>query len=86
MEKHLFSLALTGVLDKALSKGAFDDLVIVAPRRSLGEMRGLLSDHVKARVRQEVANDLTHHSVDALWQKLAATVGPLSMRKPRRVA
>jgi protein required for attachment to host cells len=86
MEKHCFSLALTGVLDKALSKGAFDDLVIVAPRRSLGEMRSLLSDNVKARVQQEVAKDLTRHSVDALWEKLAATVSPLSTRKPRRTA
>jgi protein required for attachment to host cells len=86
LEKHRFTAAVTDLLDRALREGAFDDLVIVAPRRSLGEMRILLPDHVKARVQQELAKDLTRHSAGELWKKLAATVAPLSTRKPRRVA
>jgi protein required for attachment to host cells len=86
LEKHRFTAALAGVLDQALSDGAFDDLVIVAPRRSLGEMRILLPEHVKARVQAEVAKDLTRQSADQLWPKLAPTVTPLATRMRRRVA
>lgn len=86
LEKHRFTAALTEALDRALSDAAFDDLVIVAPRRSLGEIRILLPDHVKARVQGEVAKDFTRHSADELWKILAPTITPLATRKRRRVA
>ena len=85
LEKHRFTVAVAQALDRALSKNAYDDLVIVAPRRSLGEMRQLLPDHVKARVQQELAKDLTRNSAAALWQKLAETVTPLSMRRSQGI-
>jgi len=43
MEKHRFTQAISKHLERALNRQAFDDLVIVAPQRSLGELRGLLS-------------------------------------------
>jgi protein required for attachment to host cells len=86
LEKHRFTVALAEMLDRALSEDAFEDLIIVAPRRSLGEMRILLPDHVKSRVQGEVAKDLTRDSAEQLWEKLAATITPLATRKRRRVA
>ena len=86
MEKHRFTQALGKHLERALNRQAFDDLVIVAPRRSLGELRDLLSDQVKARVQAEVAKDLTRQTADMVWEQVAATVKPLCTRRRRTVA
>jgi protein required for attachment to host cells len=86
LEKHRFTAELVDRLNRALTDNAFDDLIIVAPRRSLGEMRILMSDQVKARIQTELAKDLTHHSSDELWRKLATTVVPLVTRTRRKAA
>ena len=54
----------------------FDELILVAPRRSLGELRGLLSKRVQGRVRIEVSRDLTNETVASLWQRLDTLVKP----------
>ena len=54
----------------------FDDVVLVAPRRSLGELRGLLSKRVLSRVRLEIPKDLTNKSPVEIWRRLA----PLARR------
>ena len=51
LEKHRFMAVLAETLDEACSRRRFDDVVLVAPRRSLGELRGLLSKRVLDRVR-----------------------------------
>jgi protein required for attachment to host cells len=86
MEKHRFTQAVSGHLERASNRQAFDDLVIVAPRRSLGELRGLLSEQVKARVQAELAKDLTRQPVDMLWEQVAATVKPLCTRRRKTMA
>ena len=86
MEKHRFTQAVSRHLERALNRQSFDDLVIVAPRRSLGELRGLLSDQVKARVQAELAKELTHQPVDRLWDEVAATVKPLCTRRRKTTA
>jgi protein required for attachment to host cells len=85
MEKHRFTLAVSKHLERALSRGAFDDLVIVAPRRSLGELRILLPSQVRARVQAEVAKDLTRQPAELVWEQLAATVTPLCTQRRRKV-
>jgi protein required for attachment to host cells len=77
LEKHRFMATLATALDPACSRREFDDLVLVAPRRSLGELRGLLSKRVQARVREEVAKDLTNEPVGRLQRRL----GPLGGEK-----
>jgi protein required for attachment to host cells len=84
MEKHRFTQGICKHLERALNRQAFDDLVVVAPRRSLGELRKLLSDQVKARVQVEVAKELTHQTADIVWEQVAATVKLLS--RGRRTA
>jgi protein required for attachment to host cells len=59
MQKQGFTARLAEVLDEACGEGLFDRLVLVAPDRSLGELRLLLSARVKAAVTHEVAKDLT---------------------------
>jgi protein required for attachment to host cells len=85
MEKHRFTQALSRHLERALNRQAYDDLVIVAPRRSLGEMRSLLPDQVRARVQAEVGKDLTRQPADMVWEALAAIVTPLCTRSRRNV-
>lgn len=74
-EKHLFAKQLAVALDGALGKGAFDDLVVVAPPKALGELRTAMSDAVKGRVTAEVGKDLTHESVHDLAGHLADALG-----------
>jgi protein required for attachment to host cells len=74
-EKHKFSADLAELLESARRKRQFDALVLVAPRRSLGELRGLLSQGVKAILREEVAKDLTKHTAAGLWRQLSPIVG-----------
>lgn len=47
LEKHHFMVTLATTLDAACSRREFDDFILVAPRRSLGELRGLLSKRVQ---------------------------------------
>jgi protein required for attachment to host cells len=70
IEKHRFSAAVAEALHKASETNAFDRLVLVAPRRSLGELRSLLSDRVKKQVDQEIAKDLTTATPAQLWRHL----------------
>jgi protein required for attachment to host cells len=76
LEKHKFAARVAKLLDLACAKRQFDELILVAPRRSLGEFRGLLSSRVQARIRQEVAKDLTKHATHDLWEQLSAHIGP----------
>lgn len=70
LEKHRFMATVAAALDKACSRHAFDDLILVAPRRSLGELRGLLSKRVQVRVRHEVAKDLSSEPPGRLPDRL----------------
>lgn len=69
-EKHRFTAALAEVLDDVHQRGEYDRLILVAPRRSLGELHGLLSPQVKKMVSHEVAKDLTASAPESLWQAL----------------
>jgi protein required for attachment to host cells len=74
LEKHKLSASVVAVLDRARSKRDFEDLIIVAPRRSIGEIRALLSDRVRDCLREEVAKDLTKSSEDQLLSRLKPAI------------
>ncbi|MCW5737094.1 MAG: host attachment protein [Enhydrobacter sp.] len=80
MQKHDFTARLAGVLDKACEEGRFDRLVLVAPPRSLGELRTLLSDRVKKTVAHEVGKDLTGAAPTAVRELLAGMLPPTALR------
>jgi protein required for attachment to host cells len=70
LEKHNFAAALAQTLEESRVRGEFDRLVLVAPRRSLGELHALLSPQVKQMVSHEIAKDLTAATPDNLWRAL----------------
>jgi len=80
LEKHRFAQVLAETLEAACEKREFDDLILVAPRRSLGELRGLLSKRVQGRVRLEIPKDFTNDPVGRLWRRLATLVQPVLLQ------
>jgi protein required for attachment to host cells len=88
IEKHRFARTLADALDSACKNREFDAIILVAPRRSLGELRSLLSKRVQGRVRLEIARDLTTETPTGLWRRLAAKVRSVLLQAgaPRRAA
>lgn len=68
-QKHLFAAHVAEALDKA--KDAFDDLVLVAPPKALGELRKALSHAIKTRVKGELDKDLTHLTIHEMADHLS---------------
>mgnify|MGYP003343231567 CR=1 FL=1 len=82
IEKHKFTVGVAAALDKACAAKKFDFVVLVAPKRSLGELRKVLPERVQARIGGELAKDLTKHPADTLWQHLS----PIAEKLLRAVA
>ena len=80
MQKHDFTARLAEVLDKACEEGRFDRLVLVAPPRSLGELRTLLSNRVKKTVAHEVGKDLTNSTPTEVRAALGGILPPTALR------
>ncbi len=78
LEKHRFSASVVAALEVACERREFDRLVVVAPRRSLGEMRTLMSPRLQRCVQQEIAKDLTNVTPALLLKRLVA-VGAMSL-------
>lgn len=66
LEKERFAKEIAGQLSKAAMANAYDDLVLVAPPRILGELRSELHKEAAQRVKLELAKDLTHHPMDQI--------------------
>jgi protein required for attachment to host cells len=67
-EKHKFAAEVAKMLEQACVAGQFDRLVLVAPRRSLGELRTLLTKQVQQRVAEELPKDLTKRTAATVWK------------------
>lgn len=74
LEKHKLSAAVVDVLDHACSKRDCEDLIIVAPRRSIGEIRTLLPERVRNCLRDEIAKDLTKAAPDELLARVKPAI------------
>ena len=59
LEKHKFTVSLAEALDKACAADKYDQVVLVAPKRSLGELRTVLSERVRSRVAGELAKGMS---------------------------
>lgn len=71
LAKDRFAQDLAEILYKQAHKGAFDKLVLVAPPKTLGELRSELHQEVVKRVIGEVPKTLTNHPVDEI-EKIVA--------------
>jgi protein required for attachment to host cells len=60
IEKQKFAKEIAGALYKAAHAGRFSRLVVVAPPRTIGDLRGELHKEVADRVVAEVPKDLTN--------------------------
>lgn len=59
-EKEKFAKSMARIVDEAAERGAFDRLVLVAPPRTLGDLRSALGPRARALVTAELDKDLTH--------------------------
>ncbi len=58
-EKKEFAKGLAAILDKAAEKNTFERLVLVAPPKTLGELRACLNAQTSKRIHGEIGKDLT---------------------------
>ncbi len=57
--KELFAKELCEILEKANEASEFDDLIIISPPKTLGNIRGHLSKHILSKVKAEFPKDIT---------------------------
>ncbi len=76
VEKERFARHLAGLLEQELHRGRFNELVLVAAPRTIGDLRAALSDRVRQAVRQEVAKDLTGVPDSELEAQLKPLIWP----------
>jgi protein required for attachment to host cells len=68
--KAKFAHQLAEALEQGLQQKAYDRLVIVASPVTLGDLRSAISDHVRAKVTGELAQDLTKMPNDKIVSHL----------------
>ena len=73
-EKEKFSKQMAELLDAAAERGAYDRLVLIAPPRTLGDLRSALGAKARGKIHAEVDKDLTHVTVQELPDYLGDVV------------
>jgi protein required for attachment to host cells len=67
-----FAADSAALLGRKAQNGGFEQLIIVAPPRTLGELRGHYSKAVSSRIVAEVDKDLVNHPLDRIEALLKA--------------
>ncbi len=73
-EKHDFVLKLAKTLDTAYDQGAFKQLIVVAPERSLGEFRKVASARLMKLVVSQLPKELTQYSDHEIMERLRPSI------------
>ena len=75
LEKERFAAELADRLSRAAVAGAYDKLVLIAPPRTIGDLRASLDESARQRVVAEICKDLTQlpdrelkEAIAELWQ------------------
>ena len=71
LAKERFADDLADILYKQAHKGRFDEIVICAAPKTLGELRDKLHKEVSSKVIAEIPKDLTNHPLDKVEQMLS---------------
>lgn len=72
LQEDRFAAEAADLLKTRAASGDYDTLIVVAPPRTLGEMRKHYHKEVSSRLAGELAKDLTNHPVDEIEKILAA--------------
>ena len=72
LEEDRFAHETAELLRKRALRNEFESLIIVAPPRTLGELRKHYHKEVEKRLRAEIAKDLTGHPVPEIEKILQA--------------
>jgi len=73
-EKRRFAETLAGRLNAAALKQRYDRLILVAPAKTLGDLRQALSKEATARIEGELSKDLTQLSNHELANHLGKVI------------
>jgi protein required for attachment to host cells len=71
LEENRFANEVAGVLEKLVRDNKVRAVVIVAPPRTLAELRNALHKEVKGRIIAEIDKDFTNHPVYEIEKHLA---------------
>lgn len=69
-EKTRFAKEVAAGLNKAALENLFDRLVLIAPAKTLGDLRNAINAQVQERVTTELVQDYTHLSLSELEKRL----------------
>jgi protein required for attachment to host cells len=71
-QKHEFARAMADILNRAAERKEYDRLILVAPPKTLGDLRAELDRHAAALVTGTLDKDLTHLTIGELPDHLGA--------------
>jgi len=74
-EKTRFAKDVAAHLNKAAGNGEFEDLILVAPASTIGELRPALDQAATVRLRGTIEKDLTNHPVAKIQSILSEFEG-----------
>ena len=72
MEESRFANETAELLKRRALAGEYESLIVVAPPRTLGELRKHYHKEVQIRLKGELAKDLTGHPVDQIERLIVA--------------
>ena len=72
LEEDRFAAQTADILNQGALRNEYDSLIVVAPPRTLGELRKHYHKEVSRRLTGEIAKDLTGHPVEAIEKILVA--------------
>jgi protein required for attachment to host cells len=71
VEEERFARHMAQKINQEAESGALPEIVIIAPPRTLGEIRKELSIKAQSKISGEIAKDLTRHPVSDIEKSLA---------------
>lgn len=72
IEEDRFAASTADLINKRALRNDFDSLIVVAPPRTLGELRKHYHKEVEKRLAAEIPKDLTGHPVDQIEKIIQA--------------
>ena len=73
IEEHRFTRKVAAAMEQVVRTGQVPALVVVAPPKTLAELRSVFHADVKSRVIAEINKDLTKHPVTEIETHLIGT-------------